>query len=384
MRILHLCLANFFIDNYAYQENMITKYHKLAGNEVYVVASLFTFDKNGKGTYLEKSSEYVNEHGVQVTRLDFKRNNKFCRKFRYYKNVYETIEKCNPDVIMIHNVQFMDIKQVVKYLKKHPAVKVYADNHADFMNSAANWISKNILHKIIWKSCAKKIEPYVTKFYGVLPARVDFLKNVYKLPENKVELLVMGADDEKVESARNIEVRAKMREKFGVNDEDFVIITGGKIDKNKPETLELMKVVSELDKGIKLVVFGSVVPELKEEFDQLTKNKNIIYIGWINATDVYDYYAAADLAFFPGKHSVLWEQAVGLGIPCVFRKMEGFTHVDLGGNCVMLETVSEQTMRESIEKIYGNKKFYTDMKKITLEKGMEEFSYKKIAERSIR
>ena len=43
------------------------------------------------------------------------------------------------------------------------------------------------------------INPYVNKFYGVLPARVDFLINEYKLPKNKVELLVMGADDDCIE-----------------------------------------------------------------------------------------------------------------------------------------------------------------------------------------
>ena len=384
MRILHICLANYFIDNYAYQENMLTKYHKLAGNEVFVLASLFTFDSNGKGAYLKEGGSYVNEHGVNVKRIEFKKNNKFCRRFRYYRGVYESIEECNPDVIFLHNVQFMDIKEVVKYLKKHPNVRVFADNHADFLNSAANWVSKKFLHGIIWKNCAKKIEPFVTKFYGVLPARVDFLKNVYGLPENKVELLVMGADDEKVEAARDEVVRKEIRNKLGIEDDDFAIITGGKIDKNKPETLDLMKVVSRLDKKIKLVVFGSVVPELKEAFDELVENENIIYIGWINATDVYEYYAAADLAFFPGKHSVLWEQAVGLGIPCVFRKMNGFTHVDIDGNCVLMDEINQDTMKECIEKIYSDKEIYENMKKVSLEKGMDVFSYKKIAERSIR
>ena len=50
MRITHLCLACFFPDGYSYQENMLPKYHKKLGHDVSVIASLQTFDKNGKVT----------------------------------------------------------------------------------------------------------------------------------------------------------------------------------------------------------------------------------------------------------------------------------------------------------------------------------------------
>lgn len=54
MRVLHICLANFYIDNHSYQENMITKYHKLLGLEVEIIASLVSFDTDGKPCELEK------------------------------------------------------------------------------------------------------------------------------------------------------------------------------------------------------------------------------------------------------------------------------------------------------------------------------------------
>ena len=46
-------------------------------------------------------------------------------------------------------------------------------------------------------------------------------------------------------------------------------VTGGKIDHNKPETLNLMRAMADMPKNVKLLVFGSVVPSLKEEFDKL-------------------------------------------------------------------------------------------------------------------
>ena len=49
MKIMHLMLSSFYIDNYSYQENLLPKYHKKLGYEVEIVASLFTFAVTGSG-----------------------------------------------------------------------------------------------------------------------------------------------------------------------------------------------------------------------------------------------------------------------------------------------------------------------------------------------
>lgn len=385
MKLLQICLGNFYIDNYSYQENILPKYQKEFIDEIKIIASLVSFDKDGKVCLLPETNSYVNENGIPVVRIEYKKKSpKISRIFRIYEqDLYSMIEKEQPDIIFIHGFHFWDIRKVVKYARRNPSVIIYADSHADFENSASNWLSKNILHKIIWKYCAKIIEPYTKKFYGVLPARVDFLTEVYGLPKEKVELLVMGADDGKVEEAKKPKIKKEIREKYNISDDEFLIITGGKIDHNKPETLDLMKAVTETDRNVKLMVFGSVVPELKEEFEKLLKDEKIIYIGWVNSTEIYKYFAASDLAFFPGKHSVLWEQAVGTGVPCVFREMEGFKHVDIGGNCVFLKEITVNTMKECVEKITSDTRVYEEMKRNATEKGMKAFSYREIAKKSI-
>src|SRR5699024_1260183 len=244
-----------------------------------------------------------------------------------YHNLYETLVNEKPNILFIHGVQFLDMQEVVKYLKGNPETKVYVDNHADFSNSATNRISKNVLHKIIWKKMAEMIEPYTTKFYGVLPARVDFLKKIYKIPSNKVDLLVMGADDEKVEEAATEESRMIVRKKFNIRKDDFLIVTGGKIDKAKRQVLNLMNVVAKLnDSKVKLIVYGSVIPEMQEQVNRLAQNESIEYIGWINNDESYQLFSAADLVVFPGRHSVYWEQVVAMGTPMVVKYWDGTTH----------------------------------------------------------
>lgn len=383
LKILHLCLASFYIDNYSYQENMLPKYHKKMGFDVEIVASRVSFDENGKPCLLEEASTYINEDGIRVTRLEYKKN-KLSKRLRQYNSTYETISKSNPDIIFIHGCQFLDIKYVVKYVKLHPNVKVFVDNHADFSNSARNFLSKNILHKTIWRYCAHLIEPYTTKFYGVLPARVDFLIDVYKVPKNKVELLVMGADDDKVEEAKNENIKKAIRDKYNIKPEDFLIVTGGKIDNAKKQTLLLMEAVKSIGReDVKLIVFGSIINELKEEVNRLTDGDRIQYIGWINSEDSYKYFSSADLVIFPGRHSVFWEQVVGLGIPMIVKHWEGTTHIDLNGNCRFLYNDSVDEIRDLLILLINKSEELDMMREVAETKGMEYFSYKKIAARSI-
>ncbi|WP_341357135.1 glycosyltransferase [Rossellomorea sp. y25] len=384
MKVLHVCLASFYIDNYSYQENVLPKHHKQMGLDVEILASLVSFDKDGNSCLIKSGGSYINEYDIPVTRLDYKKS-KFSKRLRQYQGTFEAIKKSKPNIIFIHGCQFYDIKYVVKYVKENPLVKVFVDNHADFSNSAKNWISKNFLHKIIWKHCAWKIEPYTTKFYGVLPARVDFLVNMYKLPEEKVELLVMGADDDEVEKAKSENSKQIIRKKYGIEKKDFLVMTGGKIDHAKKQTLLLMQAIKEINNdNIKLIVFGSVVNDLKEQVNEFCDGKRVQFIGWLENHESYKHLASADLVVFPGRHSVLWEQTVGLGKPIVVKYWEGTTHVDLGGNCNFLYEDSIDEIKLVIKELYNNNDQFLSMKEVAEQKGIHEFSYKDISKRCIQ
>lgn len=383
MKILHLCLGDKFADGYSYQVNLLVKYHKQMGLDVRVIASCDSFDSSGKDIKV-KPGRYIGEYDIPIIRIPYKKNNKYCYKLKQFIGLKKALNKVNPDILFIHNVQFADAPIVAQYLKEHPEVVAYADNHADFSNSATNWFSKNVLHKIVWKHYAHVLLPYVKKIYGVLPARVDFLINVYGFPKDKCELLVLGADDELVAKSTSADSINGIRNKYGIKSDDFLVVTGGKINKYRPETINLMKAVAKChNSNIKLLFFGNVDEAMKSEFDRLVDTPNINNAGWQNAEGTYRIMAAADLVVFPGLHSIMWEQAVALGVPCVFRDLKGFHHVDLGGNAVFLKDVSEESLRKTIEGLAGNPEKCSSMRKIAKEKGMKTFSYKDIARRSI-
>lgn len=382
MKIVNICLNSVVTRGFSYQDNLLPKYQAELGNEVCIITNLYYYNKNGKLEKFKKNDiEY--DCGVKIIRISNKRGTTFQSKFKRYENFIPILEQEKPDIIFLHDCQFIDVKQVIKYVKVHKKTILYVDNHADYSNSARNWLSKNILHKIVWRHYARELNPFVKKFYGVTPARVDFLTDLYKLPKDKCELLVMGADDELVKLSKSTNANCLIRQKYNIAATDFLIVTGGKIDLAKTQTLLLMKAVREMNNPkVKLIVFGSVVDELKQQVHELSDGKIIQYIGWISSADSYNYFEASDLVIFPGRHSVFWEQVVGQGKPMVVKYWDGTTHIDLGGNVKYLYNDSVSEIKNVIIETM-NPITYDKMKAVAEEKGITHFSYKEIAKRSI-
>ncbi len=382
-KIVHICLTGIYADKYTYQDNLLTKYHAKLGYTVEIIATTDSYSDKGGICYVAPSI-YYNENAIKVTRLANISDHRVSKILRRYNGLTEVLESASPDIIFVHGCQFLDILKVVSYAKNHKDVVIYVDNHADFVNSARNWLSRYIKHGVLWKYCAKKIEPYTTKFYGVSPARVDFLHDVYGIPYEKIELLVMGADDDAINSTATDETRKIIRNQYNIADGDILILTAGKIDYNKPEVINLMQAIKVLNRSnLKLLVFGSVSEKLKKSFYSMFDGVNVIYGGWLKAEDTYKCFNSANLIAFPGLHSVYWEQAVGCGCACVFRKIKGFEHIDVGGNCEFFENVDTEGIKKTILKIIDTPRCLENMKRVAIENGKRKFSYSEIAKRSI-
>lgn len=381
MKILHLCISAFYIDNYSYQENMLTKYHVKMGHDVTVIASNYSFDKNGKSYYMSGSKEYVNNDGVKVIRLEYKkpfyRINRLLRRFH---GLYPAIEKTAPDLIFTHNISAIDMHQITLYLKQHPQVRLYADNHADYINSGKNFLSRKILHGFIWKHYAKEIEPYITTCFGVTPMRCRFLKEVYHINPDKVEFLPMGIDDEAIPQDR-IATRKSIRQQLGITDTDFIILTGGKIDRLK-NTHVLVEAVKRIaNPKVHLVICGTLTTEMQYLQEEFRTSENIHYLGWCNSEQVINHMVASDLACFPGTHSTLWEQSVGIALPAIFKRWPEMEHVNINGNCLFVKGDDVDELQQAILQLL-NAPYYNQLKQLATE-ASSHFLYSSIAQKAI-
>ena len=387
MKIVHCCLAAFYIDDYSYQENKFPKFHKMQGHEVSILASTETYLESKKLGYLRPSS-YFTKEGIRITRLPYTKMipHLIAKKLRIYKGLEKRLNEIKPDIIFLHDCQFLSILKIVKYAK-YNKVKIYADCHTDFINSGKNWISKNILHGIIYKYCIQKIIKYTTRFYGTLPLREEFLKNVYDVPSEKISLLPFGVDDSLFKAEDKSKIRNKIRNKLNLNEGDFVIISGGKIDtrKNIDKLIKVfLKIKSkEIIKNLKFILFGKPVKELEEIIALVQKNSDVRYIEWLKSDEIHKYMLASDLVVFPGTHSVLWEEAVGLGLPCVFKRWKGIDHIDLGGNCLFIKEDNVEELTSILMELIRNRSIFTKLKHNAQRLGPSYFSYSKISKRAI-
>lgn len=384
MKIVHLCLACFYIEGMEYQENALPRKHRQLGYDVEIITSQFCFDAKGK-EFEREVGQYVNKDDIKVRVIDYntKRYGKYAKLFRIFSGLYKNLNDIKPDIIFCHGGQFSSAGQVVKYIKKNPGVKLYLDSHSDYGNTPVDKFKRKMFQRYFYGRQYRRLERYCEKMWGTLPVRVKYMQDVYCVKPDKTELLVMGGDVEKLNAQDKQKIRARVRDKYKIDESTFLIVTGGKIDKKKNIHL-LMEAVSDMkDKDVKLAVFGEPNEDIKTFINTMANSDNIRMIGWLSPRECYDLFYAADLAVFPGTHSVLWEQVCACELPALFRGTEGQNHVDMGGNCKFLYKDDVSEIKSRILEIIENPEIYSSMKKIAVEKGYNTFSYMEIAKKAI-
>lgn len=357
------------------------------GYEVQIVASTETYKENATLGYVRPSS-YFSDDGIKITRLPYVRYlpQKIARKLRLYVGLKRVLEDFDPDILFIHDSQFLSAPTVVRFAKRRNRA-VYVDTHTDFVNSARGFISRHILHGIFYRWSTQKLAEVARCFWATLPLRAEFLKTVYDIPSDKIRLLPFGADDARI-SGKNIDlVRREVRLRLKIGESDLVFVSGGKIDRRK-DIHTLMRAFCYLVEEGKLsnahlVIFGSPTPDMIEPLREFEGKKGIHWMGWTPANEIYQYLWAADLGFFPGTHSVLWEEAVGLGIPCVFKRWCGIDHLDVGGNCILLDEGTTDQIAKILLRAANEPAWLEDVRDRARALGPMHFSYSAIARMSI-
>lgn len=378
MRIVHVIIAATYKEGFGYQENILPAKHVELGLDTYVVSS------NKENPF---GREYTNQDGVKVVLLPCVRN--FLQKIpivrsfiKQTKGLYSTLVKLEPDIIFVHGLQCLESLEVCRFCKKYPRVNLYVDQHADYYNTPITEWKKRIYAKYVYGYIGKKLEKFAIKFWGVTPWRVDYLQNVYGIKPEKTDLLVMGGDEKLIDWEGRFKIKNKIRDKYNIPENAFLIISGGKIDKAKNIHL-LLDAVKKMNENVYLLLFGNMTNEM-EAYCLPQMDKRIRYVGWMDSKQVYPLFLASDLAVFPGTHSVLWEQAMACGIPGIFKDWDGgFNHIDCGGNAKIIKEINAESLRHEFTALLEDKSEYMQMKDVAEKKARYIFSYIEIARKSI-
>lgn len=308
MKILFLAFASNYTPGMDYQDNCFCESILSEGNEVVLLSNP---EQYVDGILKHVGSQVYYDKGLKIIRFEYKNiiSKKLSRKIRAFKNVYNVIVKENPDIIFCHGINYLPILDVVKYKKKHMNVSIYADTHASYNNSATNWISLNILHKIYYRSIYKKIEKYLTKFFYIGYDEKIFAKEVYRSNNEIMEFLPLGG---KIPSENEyLLFRQEKRRELNIENNVVLFVHSGKLDKMKKTTELINAFNSSNNINARLVIIGSIPEDTEKSIKKLIDvSANVEYIGWKENNELRKYLCACDVYCQPGSVSATFQNAI--------------------------------------------------------------------------
>lgn len=310
MRIVHLCLSNYYVDGYSYQENELVGEHVRAGHEVTVVASTETFGANREIVYLQPS-EYIGQDGAPVIRLPY-RNFLIpflSRKVRAYPGVADILRKIDPDVIMFHGASGWELVTVAQYKVKNPAVKVFVDSHEDATNSARTFFSRWGLHFGFYRPILRYCLPRIEKILCVNVAAIDFLVTLYGIPRERLEFFPLGGaiiTDEEYEKMRS-EGRARAK----VSASSIVFVQSGKFDASK-KLLQSLEAFAQIKaEHARFFIAGHLHDDIRARAEMLIKSDpRVTFLGWQTPSALRALLCAADVYVQPGTQSATMQMSL--------------------------------------------------------------------------
>lgn len=158
----------------------------------------------------------------------------------------------------------------------------------------------------------------------------------FGVSESKIETIFCGVDTEAFQLADSREI-ARFYKKFGISDDDFLLITVSRLDKRKGhiETLKAIKHIKdnspEVGERIRYIIVGNG-PNLSSIAAEISTNKlsrQVELAGYIKSEELAIYLSAADAFIMPNKYLENDGSIEGFGI--VFLEAAACGTCSIGG-----------------------------------------------------
>ncbi len=322
MKVIHI--SENYIEGWGYQENLLPLYQKRAGHDVVVISDnghlKYVQNQDLVDQIIQKGIEYEYD-GIKIYKIKTYLNTSSASFFCC--GLSELLEKEQPDMIFHHNVNMSTLLIAARYKRHHPLVKLYADNHADWINESKNKLWHKVFYDTLIPLMVKWLGNKVNYYIGVSPLRCLYLNRVFQVPADKVRFLPIGCDT--VGAEQVTESREELRKHYHLKDHDFVVISGGKLDRSKG-TLALVDACEQLQRqvdNLHLVLFG----QIDEEVMQAGYGKTWLTIeGWCDRKKTLSLLKMSDVACWPWLHTTLIEDSIASCVPLVVKMSDNVSH----------------------------------------------------------
>ena len=225
-----------------------------------------------------------------------------------------------------------------------------------------------------------KALPYVDKVLCVSYECYDFLKQLYNVPDEIMELYPLGGI--LFEESVRQEKRGRIRKELMLKEDDILIVHSGKMDKLK-RTEDLLKAFIQVpDDRLKLILIGSMEADVKKNTDKLiVSDKRIKFLGWKSGDELMEYLCACDLYAQPGSQSATMQNALCCGSAAMLYSHKNYKHL-LNDSVFFINTIED--IKNVLEEISKNRESLENKRAQTNKIAREILDYKKLAARVYR
>lgn len=310
MKIVHLCLSCFYIDGFAYQENELVAQNVADGHEVLVIASTESYGDDRRLTYLAPGN-YMGADGARVIRLPYRKllPHSVMRKLRMHPGLAAILEREAPDVILFHGLCGWELLTAARYKRRNPGIRLFADSHEDFNNSARSFASKRLLHGLYYKHILQRSLNQIEKILCISVDSMQFVESLYQVAKTRLEFFPLGG---KIWSdLEYVQVRREMRASFSLDSEDVVFIQTGKLDLSK-RLLDSLQAFSKLQGSrFHFWVAGHLQEDISAQVhEMIQKDSRIRFLGWQSPNQLRQLLCAADVYVQPGTQSSTMQMSI--------------------------------------------------------------------------
>jgi glycosyltransferase involved in cell wall biosynthesis len=359
-----------------YQENYLVIGQKEIGNIVYIITSKYEWNFQINMNNREYNYGTYDYYGVKVIRIPILLEIK--NRFVVFKNLYKYLEYIKPDMIFYHD-HSPELLNCIRYVKKNPETRLVIDIHSTLENSMHS-IFGGVYHKLLWRNIIKKIQKYYHKVFYIAPECKTFAIRIYKINENKLELLPLPGDASLMKDYHKI--RKRIREKLNITENEKIIFHTGKLPGQK-YTLNVLEAFCEIDNvNYWLYLIGSIEESFLDTFNYyLNRNKRIKFLGWLKPDEMRELFIAGDLLLQPGSLSNSFIDAICCGLPLILKDTPQGKYLTKNNNGILLKDQSRDSIKKAVEYILKEKNLAKYKESALM--SYDEFHYTNIAWRSV-
>jgi glycosyltransferase involved in cell wall biosynthesis len=322
MRIVHI--EDFIHPDAGYQPNVLSKLQAEQGHEVIIVTSEldkmpdFLTSFFGKDGIEEKDRKFYERTGVKIIRVPIIAY--YSGRSIYTHTLFKVVDSLNPDIAFVHGEDtLVGIQFILRYGKqKYPMIM---DCHMLEM------ASENKLKHVFRFFYKHFITPLILK-YNIPIVRVvdsDYVQKCLGIPLEKTKLFPLGTDINYFKPDNTS--KKLMRLQHNIDENDFVVLYAGKLDKYKggyffAETIQ--KEIKLKNRNIVFVIIGNTDKEIGaqvEELFQASENK-VLRFPTQTYYDLLQFYQMADIAIYPKQCSMSFNEAQACCLPVLFEENE--------------------------------------------------------------